>query len=299
MALDRLHAMGVFVRVAERGSFRRAAEDLRISNAAASTLVQALERHLGVRLLARTTRRLVLTEEGEIFLARCRQVLADLNAAEEEARGVGGTARGLLRLQAPSAYARLVLAPALPRFLEAHPGIAVEVASRDAFPDFVAEGLDAAIYVGTPPEAGVTVQRLGQAPLMTVAAPAYLAAHGAPATPADLVAHRCLGVLSRETGRPLPWHFVEDGELRLREVPSRLSFHAAEAAVAAARAGGGVLQMISYAVAADLAAGALVPVLGAHRFPGPPVSLLLPAHRHRPARLRALADFLRGLPSPA
>ncbi|WP_198369996.1 LysR family transcriptional regulator [Roseomonas rosulenta] len=299
MALDRLRAMEVFARVAERGSFRRAAEDLRLSNAMASTLVQGLERHLGVRLIARTTRRLALTEEGEAFLARCREMLAVLDAAEEEARGARGTARGLLRVQAPVAYARIVLAPALPRFLEAHPGLAVELSSRDAFPDFVAEGLDAAVYVGDPPAAGVIMQRLGRAPLATVAAPAYLAAHGAPATPADLARHRCLGVLSRETGRPLPWHFVEEGSLRLRDVPARLACHAPEAAVAAAVAGGGVLQMISYAVAAEVAAGALVPVLDAWRYPGPPVSLLLPARGPRPARLGALVAFLRALPLPS
>lgn len=293
--MDRLRAMQVFVRVVERGSFVRAAEEFGLSHGMASAIVKDLEAHVGVSLIHRTTRRLRLTEEGARYLEAARRILADLAEIEDEIGGAERAPRGRLRIQLPVGLARLVVAPALPGFLAACPHLAVEVLSRNGFPRFLEDALDAAVFIGEPPERDVIARPLGRYPFVTSAAPAYLAARDTPVVPEDLDGHACIGVLGGDTGRSLQWRFARDGHESFRSVPTRIAFEASEPAVAAAVAGGGVLQMIRYLVDADIRAGRLVPVLSDWLYPGAQISLVYPRLARPPRKLRAFEAFLRPL----
>jgi LysR family transcriptional regulator for bpeEF and oprC len=293
--MDRLRAMQVFVRVAERGSFTAAAADLGLSHGMASAVVRQIEAGLGVELIRRTTRRMALTAEGLDYLERARRILDEVAEMDEALRDRGGRVAGRLVVQAPVAFARLVLAPSLAAFLDRHPLLRLSLVSRDRLPDMVAENVDVLIYVGPLPDSGQVARRLGQFPLVTAAAPSYLARHGVPAHPDDLAGHKTIDVLSATTGRSLPWQFRVDGAQVLRPMQSALSFESSEAAIAAAASGAGVVQNIAYALGGPIAAGALVPVLAAFRDPGPEMHLVTRRYVTVPARVRAFAAHLRAL----
>jgi len=286
--------MKVFVRVAERGSFAAAAADLGLSHGMASAVVKDIEARLGVELIRRTTRRMALTAEGLDYLGRARRILdevEDLDNAFAPGRGV----RGRLTVQAPVAFSRLVLAPSLGPLLSAHPELGISLVSRDYLPDMIAENIDVLLYVGPLPDSALSVRSLGRFPLIAAAAPAYLAARGMPATPDDLAGHDLIDVISATSGRPLPWQFMENGRTVLRPAKARLAFEASEAAVAAALAGAGIVQNISYVLAGHLAEGRLVQVLGAFRDPGSELQLVTRRHAVPPARVRVFADHVRRL----
>ncbi len=145
--MDRLHAMKVFAGVVEAGSFARAAEQLHLSTTAASRLVADLERHLGVRLLQRTTRRLSLTDPGAQYYERCRRILADVEEAETQAAGADAQVRGQLRLSLPHSFGLRYIAPLLPAFCARHPDLRLEVAFSDRFVDLVEDGIDMAVRI--------------------------------------------------------------------------------------------------------------------------------------------------------
>lgn len=293
--MDRLRAMQVFVRVAERGSFSAAAADLGLSHGMASAVVKETEAALGVELIRRTTRRMALTDEGMAYLAHARRILDEVAEMDEAMRDRGGRVAGRLAVQAPVAFARLLLAPSLGGFLERYPLLRLALLSRDRLPDMVAENIDVLVYVGPLPDSGQTVRTLGRFPLVTAATPAYLARHGMPAHPDELDAHRVIDIVSATQGRSLPWQFVVDGARVLRPVSSALSFESSEAAIAAAVSGAGIVQNISYALSGLLASGALVPVLAGYRDPGPEMHLVTRRYVTVPARVRAFAAHVQGL----
>lgn len=293
--MDQLRAMRLFIRVAELGSLTAASTDLGLARGAASATVAELERYLGVQLLERTTRRMRLTEDGARYLERARQIVADVEELENEIGAAERAPRGLLRVQLPPGIARIIVAPALPGFLAAHPEIELEILSRMDMPDFVGQRLDAALLLGQLPELDIVARPLGRLPQMTVAAPAYLKRMGLPGRPDDLSRHACLPILSSRTGQPQPWRFRSDGRDVTLPVRGPLAFEAAEAAVAAARRGAGILQLASYLVFDDVRSGRLVPVLEAFRPSGLPAHIVHPRHRLKPRRLRVFEDFLVGL----
>lgn len=290
--MDRLRAMKTFVRVVERGSFVAAATDLGLSHGMASAIVKDLEAHLGVELIRRSTRRMALTSDGEQVLERARRILSEVETLEEDLGNRRGRVAGRLVVQAPTAFSRLVLAPSLGGFRQDHPELAVEVLSRDGFPDMVAEDIDLLVYVGRLPDSGLVVRRLARFSLVTVAAPSYIAARGAPADIDDLARHDLIDVTSATSGRRLDWLFDLAGRRRFFTAGAGLSFESAEAAVAAAIAGGGVVQNISYALSEHIAAGTLVPVLAEFRDPGPDMHLLTRRQGTVPARVRAFASHI-------
>ncbi|MFO7692015.1 MAG: LysR substrate-binding domain-containing protein, partial [Vicinamibacterales bacterium] len=194
--MDQLLAMKVFTRVAERGSFAQAADGLDISRAAASAHVAALEKHLGVRLLNRTTRRVALTAEGADFLRRSRRILDEVQDAEETLRGSRSKPQGLLRVDVPVVFGRYLLLPALPEFTRRYPAIDLDIRLNDRVVDLLAERVDVALRVGPVQQAGLVARRVGQINIVTCASPTYLADHGEPATPEDLRQHRLLGLTS-------------------------------------------------------------------------------------------------------
>jgi DNA-binding transcriptional LysR family regulator len=290
--MDRLRALRVFVRVAERQNFNAAAADLGLSHGMASATVKEIEAGLGTELIRRTTRRMALTDAGRAYLERARRILDEVDLLDEEFRGARGRLEGKVTIQSPVAFARIVLAPALTAFRIEHPGVTISVLSRDRLPDMVGEDIDILIYVGPLPDSGLVARRIGQFPLVTAAAPGYLAQRGVPRTPDDLVGHDLLDITSATTGRPLDWQFQVDGRRLLRPAKANLSFEASDGAISAALAGAGIVQNISYALADHVAAGRLVPILRAFRDPGPEMHLVMRRQRAVPARIDRLSAVI-------
>lgn len=290
--MDHLRAMRLFLRVAELGSLTAASTDLGLARGAASAIVADLERYLGVQLLERTTRKIRLTEEGSRYIERARGILDDIADLEDEVGQAERRPHGLLRVQIPPGLTRIVVAPAMPGFIARYPDIEVQILSRSDLPDFVGLRLDAALVVGPMPELDVVSRSLGHLPALTVAAPAYLERRGLPQGPADIAGHSCIRTISTATGNPVGWRFRENGKDTRIMVPGPLAFESPEAAVAAARRGGGILQIGSYLVYDDIRAGTLVSVLDDYRPEGPTLQIVHPRHRRKPKRLKMFEDFL-------
>jgi LysR family transcriptional regulator for bpeEF and oprC len=292
--MDQLLAMHVFTRVAVRGSFSQAADELDISRAAASAHVAALEKHLGARLLNRTTRRVSLTAEGAEFLDRSRRVLEEIRDAEETVRGSRSKPQGLLRIDVPMMFGRYLLLPALPEFARRYPLIELDVRFNDRIVDLVAERVDVALRVGPIKQSGLVARRVGQINIVTCASPAYLAEHGEPRTPDDLRNHRLLGLTQPNGGAP-EWDFPPPYTARRLKLHHAMRFSAAEAPIIAAVAGLGITHTLDLAVAGYVARGELKLVLEDFTMPGPPMSLVYPSSGHQSAKVRVFADFAADL----
>jgi DNA-binding transcriptional LysR family regulator len=205
---DRLQELAVFVRAAESGSFSRAGRELGLSQPSVSRIVGELETRLGVKLLLRTTRRITVTDAGALFLTRAREILAEIEDAEDAARGLDSL-RGTIRIAMPIVYGTRQIIPRLPKFLATHPLLRVELSVVDERQDLVAEGADVAIRLGELDDSAFGARKLETLPRYLVASPAYLAARGTPKTPADLASHDCIfgpGLFGRAS-----WSFNRNG----------------------------------------------------------------------------------------
>jgi LysR family transcriptional regulator for bpeEF and oprC len=285
-----LLAMRVFVRVAERGSFARAADELDISRAAASGHVAALERHLGVRLLHRTTRRVSITAEGADFLRRSRRILDELRAAEESLHEARTKPQGELRVDVPVAFGRYLLLPALPQFAKRYPAIELDIRLNDHVVDLVAERVDVAVRVGPLRQSGLVARRIAEMTLVSCAAPSYLEEHGEPTTPDELRGHRLLGLRSNNGGPP-EWNFPPPYTPRRLKLHFALTFNTVEAPIMAAMEGLGICRNVDLLVAEYVERGLLRLILREYSVPGPPISLVYPSAGHQSARVRVFSDF--------
>ena len=293
--LDQLLAMHTFARVAELGSFTRAADDLSLARSAVSQLVRQLENKLGGQLLNRTTRKVSLTAEGEDYLARCQRIFAELAAADDLVARSRLRPQGRLRVDVPTAFGRHLLMPALPEFMRRYPDIQVDVRFNDRVIDLVREGVDLALRVGRIRQTTLAVRRVSNTRLVTCASPKYLAQAGWPRRPEDLLRHRCISFVQSDTGRSADWSFARDGKRRRLRVPGVLAFNTAEAPVAAALNGLGITQTSDALVASYLQDGRLQLVLEDWIAEGPPISIVF-AHGGRiSAKVRVFADFMANL----
>jgi LysR family transcriptional regulator, regulator for bpeEF and oprC len=295
--MDQFRAMNVFVRVADRRSFSQAAADLGLSHGMASSIVKELETRLGVELIRRTTRRMALTDEGQIYYESASRVIDDVADMEERLAGQRDVAKGSLVVQAPTAFTRIVLGPSLGGFLAQHRNLKLSVLSRDQFPDLIAEAIDVLLYVGPVPESGLVAKSLGRFPILTVAAPSYLARRGEPLKPDELAQHDLINITSATSGKSLDWRFFVAGKTVLRPVATNFSFESSEAAIAAAIGGAGIVQNISYALVDHVAVGRLKLLLSGWREAGPELHFVTRKYRNVPARLRVFSSFLRQLVS--
>lgn len=288
--MDRIDAMLVFARIVERGSFVRAAEDLRLPASTATDAVKQLEARLGVRLLARTTRQVRPTPDGEAYYRRCLAILADVEEAESAFRG--GRPRGMLRVDVQGNQARHFIVPGLPRFFADYPDLEMFMSEGDRFVDLVHEGIDCVLRAGAPGPDGLIARHLATLPEVTVASPGYLARFGTPPNWEALEGHRMIGFHSSASGGVLPLEFMADGLRRTVALPATLSVDGAETYKEAARAGLGLIQVPRYAVARELGEGTLVEVLPATP-PAPiPVHLLYPRNRQLSLRVRVFVDWV-------
>jgi DNA-binding transcriptional LysR family regulator len=282
--------MNAFVRVAERGSFAAAASDLGLTPSALSKLVTRIEDRLGVRLLTRTTRKLALTAEGELFVARSRDILASIEAAEAEVTAASEQPRGHLRVSVGTAVAKLILAPALPVFLDRYPDISVELHVSDRQVDLVAEQIDVAIRSGGLGDSTLVARKVGEATRVICASPRYLERRGSPQVPADLLRHNCL-TLPGPAWSHWPFH-THEGINRL-EVSGSFTSDNAVLLLDMAVAGLGVARLADFMVARAVRDGALVPLLMDSHVPESfPIHALTVPGRHRAPRIRAFVDFL-------
>lgn len=288
--------MKVFVRVAELTSFSAAAEQLGLPRATVSAAVRQLEAELGVRLLHRTTRRVQVTQDGQIVLERALDLLADLEDLRGLFRAEPAQLRGRLRVDMPQAVARDMVLPALPAFMARHPGLEIELSSVDRRVDLVAEGFDCVLRVGTLTESSLVARPLGAYRMVNCASPAYLVAHGTPLSLEDLASHRLVHYVSRLGARPTGFEYEDvDGTARTLAMPGSLTVNTTIAYEGAALAGVGLIQVPEVGVRAHLDAGRLVEVLPAWRAPAMPISLVYAHRRQLPQRAQAFMQWLSQL----
>jgi DNA-binding transcriptional LysR family regulator len=287
--MDRFDALDAFLAIAEAGGLAAAGRRLGRSPPAMSRALAELEASLGVRLAERSTRRFALTEAGRRLAEQGRHAMTELEDALREAAGEGLEARGRLRLAAPLVFGRRHVAPVVAAFLDAHPAVSVDLVLSDAVVDLAEQGLDLAVRIGRLPDSTLRTRRLGTLRRILVASPAYLARRGTPEAPEELAGHD-LVVFGPQAAPPV-WRFAggEGREVTLRP-QARFAVNEAEAAVAAAAEGRGILQSLSYQAAEEVASGRLERILRAHEPPPIPVQLVFPAGRFMPARLRAFLD---------
>lgn len=290
--MDRLRVIATFVRAAELGSFQQAAVAQGISPQAVSKAVRQLEHELGVRLFHRTTRKSSLTDDGRRFLEAVKPALDEVMGAWSRARRSAEDDAGLVRITAPGPVGRRVLVPLLVEFRRRYPKVQVDMLLDEHFTDIVAERIDVGLRCGSAPDAQLIVRTLFPIQVITCAAPAYLAEHGRPRTLDDLARHACTGYRQPNTGRLLPWEFLVDAELVLRDMPLAICTNDAEAEVAAVVAGLGIGQIDSINAAPHLRAGRLVPVLAATASQRHAAYLYYPQRADMPQRVRRFIDFL-------
>ncbi|MXN77359.1 LysR family transcriptional regulator [Burkholderia sp. 4701] len=292
--MDHLHAMRIFARVAHLGSFTKAAEQLQLPRPTVSNAVQYLEKHLKIRLLQRTTRRVALTAEGTAYYERCVRLLADLDDAETLFEDAGASPRGMIRVDLPERFALNEVIPALPAFHAHYPDLRVVISTTDRFVDLVADGIDCAVRVGALSDTSLVARRIGELAQVNCASPAYLARHGTPRSPDDLPEHVAVGYFSSRTGRELDWEYadMDTGEMHAVKMRSIVSVNSSQAYLACCLAGLGMIQAPRDGLDAPLASGALVEVLPEWNAAPLPVSVVFPHGRHLAPRVRIFVDWL-------
>jgi len=297
--MDRVDALRVFLRVAATKSFSLAADQLGLPRPTVSLAVQQLEARLGVRLFHRTTRQVGLTLDGEALVGRASALVNDLEDMESRFRPGGeGPVIGRLRVDVPSRIGRRWIAPALPSLLAQHPQLSIELGSTDRAVDLVAEGVDCALRVGTLRDSSLVARPLGKFALINCASPAYLTTYGVPDSPEALSAHRAVQYLTPGAGRPAPWEWGEGDASRSCVVAGNVSVNNAEAYIACALAGLGLIQIPRFDVQEYLAAGQLVTVLEDHVPPPMPVQLVYPHRQHLSRRVQVFIAWVSELLAP-
>jgi DNA-binding transcriptional LysR family regulator len=288
--MNKLLQMQVFAEVVRAGSFVSAAEGLGISKAAVSRHVGELEARLNVRLLQRTTRRLSLTEEGQVFHARCIEVLASVGEAEDEVSSQTGTASGQLRISAPTTFGVRHLAPLWGAFRQRHPKVTLDITLADRVVDLVEEGYDLAVRIGRLADSSLVSRKLATTRMVLCASPRYLKAHGTPTHPHDLAGHSVLAY-SYWSDKD-EWQFAgPEGPVSVRTQPW-LNTNSGDTCRAAALADQGVVLQPSFLVDEDLAAGTLVELMPEFKAVQLGIYAVYPTRKHVPAKVRVLIEFL-------
>lgn len=283
--------MATFVEVVARGSLSAAARAEGIAPAMIGRRLDALEARLGVKLLQRTTRRLVLTDEGMAFLEDCQRILGDVNDAESAISEHSMRASGHLTVSAPAGFGRQHVAPLLPSFLAEHRDVTLNLNLSDRVIDLVAEGVDVAIRIASLDDSSLVGVKLADNRRVVVATPAYLKRHGRPRDLADLARHNCLPISSEGSQRG--WTFLSDGKPVTLKVSGNMVCNDGAVLHAWALAGKGLAWRSMWEVGGQIASGELCTVLDEFAAPGNDIHAVFAQRRHLPLRIRAFVDFLR------
>jgi DNA-binding transcriptional LysR family regulator len=288
--MDRFQEMKVFAAVVDAGSFVGAAAAIEMSKPAVSRYVQELEARLGVRLLQRTTRRLSLTEEGAVFHARCKELLANVEEAEAEITSRAGEASGLLKVNAPVSFGIIHLAPLWAEFMARHPGVTLDITLSDRVVDLVEEGFDVAVRIARLPNSSLVSRQIAVTRMLVCASPAYLKQHGTPKRPEDLTTHTVLAYSLLSAGDH--WEFDgPEGRVSVKVTP-KLHTNSGDTCRAVALQHRGIIFQPSFLVGDDLRSGALVQLLPQYLSTTLGVYAVYPTRKHLAPKVRLLIDFL-------
>jgi LysR family transcriptional regulator, regulator for bpeEF and oprC len=287
-----LRTLAIFVKVAERLSFVRAAADLGITQSGVSNAINRLEDQIGTRLLVRTTRRVSLTDHGAAFFERCRQALAEIEEAELVLKDAQIKPSGNLRIDMPVSFGRLKVLPLLGTFRAKYPDIKLRVTFNNRYIDLVEEGVDISVRLGQLQDSSLIARRLTGTQFRVVGAPGYFAKHGKPKRIDDLAAHDRLAFTYLETRLARPWRFIDRGVERTLTPLGAMSFSDGAAVSDAAIAGYGLAQLQGYFVDAPTASRALFAVLEKFKPELEPVWLVYPQTRHLSPKVRVFVDFM-------
>ncbi|WP_326929024.1 LysR substrate-binding domain-containing protein [Caballeronia sordidicola] len=295
LSLDQLLAIRAFARVVEAGTFTKAADSLQIPLATVSKLVRTLEKHLGVKLLLRTTRRVTVTTDGAAYYEKTAALLQSLEDIDSSFQSAQSKPRGHLRVDIGGTFARLVVIPALPDFLAKYPDISIDFGVSDRQVDLISDNVDCVIRSGELNDLSLVARLIGNAPWVTCATPGYLEKHGVPRKPGDLeTGHSIVNYISTRTGRPMPMNFARGKEIIELAVPHVVGVNESNAHFAAALAGLGIIQTFSYMAQSHIEKGDIVPILEDWN-PAPyPFYVVYPPNRYLSNRLRVFIDWIAG-----
>jgi DNA-binding transcriptional LysR family regulator len=285
--------MAFFSLLARTGSFSAAARELEVTTPAVSKRLAQMEARLGVLLLNRTTRRISLTHEGEIYLDHARRILAEIDDMEQLVASSMGAPKGLLRVNATFGFGRSHVAPLISRFVKANPEVQVQLQLTVDPPPLAADAFDVCVRFGEPPDARVIARHLAANRRLLCASPAYLAKHGTPKLPHDLARHNCIGIRQGDEAYGL-WRLSMGKRSEAVKVRGNLSTSDGEIAVNWALDGHGVLMRAEWDIARYLRSGRLVTVLDNYRTPPADIYAVYPQRHQVSARVRAFVDFLVG-----
>lgn len=291
--VDTVVGLQLFIRVVETGSFSKASADLGITQPTATKHVAMLEKRLGARLFHRSTRGVTPTEVGAAYYDQCKVIVRQLDDADNLAALMQSRVQGTLRVSTSVAFGRRVLTPLVLRFMQQHPGLQVDLGFEDRYVNLVEQGVDLALRMGRLADSTLGARYLGTNPWVLVAAPGYLARHGTPQTPADVVQHAAL-VYSSVQGDDR-WHFSgADGQALAVPVTGPLRSNNLSALLAAARAGMGLAILPRYVAHESLNSGAVRPLLEAWALPAQEIHAVFPSPRLLPTKVSGFVDWLQG-----
>lgn len=289
--MDKLTSMNVFVRVAKAGSFAGGARELGISRAMATKHIMQLEGSLGTRLFNRTTRSLSLTDVGGSYLERCQQVLMDVEEMESAVTHLQTEPRGVLKISAPPVIGASHITRAIAQFLKLHPDLTVDLILQSSPGDLIDEGIDVAIYLGALDDTSMVARKLASSSMVVCGSPDYLARHGVPQTPEDLLEHSCL--VNWASSPRNKWQFKNEAGHSVITVSGRMQANVADAIRVAAIDGLGLVMLASYVVGRDIEKGKLRAVLENYTLPPLDIHAVYPHRKYLSAKVRRFLDFLQ------
>ena len=290
--MNQLLAMRVFIRIAEAGTFVKAANSLNIPKPTVTKLIQSLETHLGVKLLRRTTRRVTVTPEGALYHEHATRLIGELEEMDQLVAGVRAQPRGLLRVDIGSSLANIVLIPLLPDFRARYPDIQLHVGVSDREVDLISDGVDCVIRGGVLADSSLVARRIADLNYVTCASASYLKAHGTPSHPKDLEqGHHLVGYFSSLTSKPFPLFFEKGQEKVVIATDTAFSVNESTAHVTALLQGHGVGQTFAFMAKPHIERGSLVSLLDNWWRSAQPIQLVYPGNRHLSAKLRVFVDW--------
>ena len=290
--MDKLVSMGVFAKSAELGSFAAAAQALNISPQMVAKHVAGLEADLGLTLINRTTRRQSLTDIGLAYYDRCKVVLAEVEAADALAQEMLSQPRGVLRISAPITFGAFSLAPFVTRYLARYPDVQIDLSLSDRYVDPIEDGYEVLIRIGELEDSSLIARPLAPYKLIACASPSYLAQHGEPETPEDLLHHDCLAYMNDRSAMPCRWAFTKNGSTHEVKINGRLRSDHWKALLHATTEGFGITLGPADVLVPEINEGRLVQVLPDYMGPSRPMHVLYPSHRKPTAKIRSFIEAL-------
>lgn len=293
--MDRLESLRIFCQVVELNSFSRAAQQLELSNGSITNHIANLERHFGVRLLNRTTRKLSLTDDGHRCYQSAQRLLGDMMELEDALQGSRATPQGVLRIDVPTVISRIYLAPALSRFTALYPDLTVRMNVSDRMVDMVEGRGDVWMRIGELKDSSMVARRIYQTKNLCCASPEYLSRHGVPDSPHDLARFNCLAFIHPNTGLNVPWTFSKGKQTVESNPQTSIAINHAESLIHAATSGAGIIQLLSLSLNPQIKSGTLTPILTDWNTTGPPVSVVYHHSHQLSVKVRVFVNFVTDL----